>query len=101
MSNLKPRERDAIVQALRAGGVPKLGLRRLHASGGQARGLYAEIARNLSTRTRPDGGALASVVERFVSQSQQDAETRDLSTSAIIRERLAHFEELTGGFDFA
>jgi hypothetical protein len=75
--------------------------RRLHASGGQARGLYAEMARNLSTRTRPDGGALASVVERFVSQAQQEAETRDLSTTVIIRERLAHFEDLTGGFDFA
>jgi hypothetical protein len=29
MSKLKPRERDAIVQALRAGVVPKLGLRHL------------------------------------------------------------------------
>jgi hypothetical protein len=29
MSRLKPRERDAIVQALRAGVVPKLGLRHI------------------------------------------------------------------------
>ena len=29
MSKLKPRERDAIVQALRAGVVPKLGLRHI------------------------------------------------------------------------
>lgn len=29
--------------------------RRLHASGGQARSLYAELMRNLSTRTKPDG----------------------------------------------
>lgn len=166
MSNLKPRERDAIVQALRAGVVPKLGLRhiqvgrareieelvrdmdriaeggsairfvigeygsgktffmnlirlvalekglvvmfadlapdrRIHATGGQARGLYAEMARNLATRTKPDGGALASVVERFVSQAQQDGEAQDKSTGEIIRERLAHLEELTGGFDFA
>jgi len=166
MSRLKPRERDAIVQALRAGVVPKLGLRhiqvgrvreieelvkdmdriadggaairfvigeygsgktffmnlnrlvalekglvvmfadlapdrRLHATGGQARGLYAEMARNLSTRTKPDGGALASVVERFVSQAHRDAETRDMPTGSVIRERLGHFEELTGGFEFA
>lgn len=166
MSRLKPRERDAIVQALRAGVVPKLGLRhiqvgrvreieelvkdmdriadggsairfvigeygsgktffmnlirlvalekglvvmfadlapdrRLHATGGQARGLYAEMARNLSTRTKPDGGALASVVERFVSQADRAAETRDMPTGAVIRERLGHFEELTGGFEFA
>src|SRR6056297_3649767 len=166
MSRLKPRERDAIVQALRAGVVPKLGLRhiqvgrvreieelvkdmdrisdggsairfiigeygsgktffmnlirlvalekglvvmfadlapdrRIHATGGQARGLYAEMARNLSTRTKPDGGALASVVERFVSQAHRDAEERDLPTGSVIRERLGHFEELTGGFEFA
>ena len=166
MADLKPRERDAIVQALRAGVVPKLGLRhiqvgrareieelvrdidriadggsairfiigeygsgktfflnlirlvalekglvvmfadlapdrRIHASGGQARGLYAEMARNLATRTKPDGGALASVVERFVAKAQQDGETEDRSAGEMIRERLAHLEELTGGFDFA
>lgn len=28
--------------------------RRLHASGGQARSLYAELMRNLSTRTKPE-----------------------------------------------
>ncbi len=28
--------------------------RRLHASGGQARSLYAELMRNLATRTKPD-----------------------------------------------
>ena len=166
MSKLKPRERDAIVQALRAGVVPKQGLRhiqvgrareieemvrdveriaeggaairfvigeygsgktffmnltrlialekglvvmfadlapdrRLHATGGQARNLYAEMARNLATRTKPDGGALASVVERFVGQAAQDAEARGVPVHAVIRERLAHFEELTGGFEFA
>ena len=166
MSRLKPRERDAIVQALRAGVVPKLGLRhiqvgrvreieelvkdmdrlagggsairfiigeygsgktffmnlirlvalekglvvmfadlapdrRIHATGGQARGLYTEMARNLSTRTKPDGGALASVVERFVSTAHREAEARDLPTGNVIREKLAHFEELTGGFEFA
>lgn len=166
MSRLKPRERDAIVQALRAGVVPKLGLRhiqvgrvreieelvkdmdriadsgssirfiigeygsgktffmnlirlvalekglvvmfadlapdrRIYATGGQARGLYAEMARNLSTRTKPDGGALASVVERFVSTAHREAEARDLPTGNMIREKLAHFEELTGGFEFS
>ncbi|MGV8637408.1 BREX system ATP-binding domain-containing protein, partial [Pseudomonas aeruginosa] len=30
----------------------------LHATGGQARSLYAELAKNMSTRTKPDGGAL-------------------------------------------
>lgn len=166
MRKIKPRERDAIVQALRAGVVPKLGLhhiqvgrvreieelvkdidrisgggstirliigdygsgktffmnlirlialekglvvmfadlapdRRIHATGGQARKLFAELARNLSTRTKPDGGALASVVERFISQAYLEAEERDIPTGIVISERLGHFEEFTGGFEFS
>lgn len=75
--------------------------RRLHATGGQARSLYAEMARNLSTRSKPEGGALSSVVERFVTTAVQESEARNLPTGTVIRERLAHFQELTGGFDFA
>jgi hypothetical protein len=30
--------------------------RRLHATGGQSRSLYAEMMRNISTRSKPDGG---------------------------------------------
>src|SRR5712671_4977182 len=30
--------------------------RRLHAAGGQARGLYAEAARNMATRSKAEGG---------------------------------------------
>ena len=49
--------------------------RRLQASGGQARSLYAELMKNLSTRTKPDGGALSGVVEKFVAQARTDAKT--------------------------
>lgn len=74
--------------------------RRLHSSGGQARSLFAEMARNLSTRTKPDGGALASVVERFVTLAVSEAgEGGDVG--AVIRARLACLEELVGGYDFA
>ena len=41
--------------------------RRLHGSGGQGRALYAELMRNVAVRAKPDGGALASIVERWVS----------------------------------
>ena len=75
--------------------------RRIHATGGQARGLYAEMARNLSTRTKPDGGAMASVVERFVSQAARQAEAQGRNPGEVIREKLAHLEELTDGYDFA
>ena len=163
---IKRRERDTIIQALRAGVVPKLGLqhiqvgrareieelvrdierigeggaairfvigeygsgktfflnlirlialekgmvvlsadmapdRRLHATGGQARSLYAEMTRNASTRTKPDGGAMASIVERFASQAVRAAESGDREPGEVIREKLAHLEDLTGGYDFA
>ncbi len=75
--------------------------RRLHATGGQARSLYTELMRNLSTRTKPEGGALASVVERFVTSAISEGRDRSLSPEAVIRERLAHLSEMVGGYDFA
>ena len=75
--------------------------RRLYATGGQARSLVAELTRNTSTRTKPDGGALASVVERFVTQAIRDAEEQRTSPSSVVRTKLAHLEELTSGYDFA
>jgi hypothetical protein len=75
--------------------------RRLHAASGQARGLYAELMHNMSTRARPDGGALASVVERFVTQALTEARATGKDTSAVIRSRLDSLTEMTGGYDFA
>ena len=163
---IRPRERDAIIQSLRAGVVPRVGLRhiqvgraaevsalvvdidriadggssirlvigeygagksfflnlvrsvalerklvtvhadlspdrRLHATGGQARSLYAELMRNLATRARPEGAAMASVVERFVTDSLSAAGQRCVAPEIVIRERLTALEELTGGYDFA
>ena len=74
--------------------------RRLYATGGQARSLFAEMSRNLSTRTKPDGGALPSIVERFVSRAAQAAGPGG-DVDAVIRTKLAHFEEHVGGYDFA
>lgn len=75
--------------------------RRLHATGGQARSLYAELMRNLATRIRPEGGALGSVVEKFVSSVLQEAKVVGETPEAIIHEKLAELSELVGGFDFA
>jgi hypothetical protein len=75
--------------------------RRLHAASGQARGLYAELMRNLATRARPDGGALASVVERFVTGALNEANASGDDPQQTIRSRLAALSELTGGYDFA
>ena len=75
--------------------------RRLHATGGQARSLYAEMARNTSTLSKQDGGALASVVERFVTQAVSAAKKTGQDANGLIREKLGHLREMTGGYDFA
>ena len=75
--------------------------RRLHATGGQARSLYAEMMRNLSTRMRPDGGAMGGVVENFVSGVMQEAKSAGENPESVIHEKLASLSELVGGYDFA
>lgn len=75
--------------------------RRLQASGGQARGLYVELTRNLSTRSKPDGGALPGLVERFVTGALKEAEETDRSPSEVIEEKLASLSEEARGYDFA
>jgi len=75
--------------------------RRIHATGGQARALYAELMRNLATRSKPEGGALPSIVERFVATAMGDAQKRGVSSESVINERLASLTEMVGGYDFA
>ncbi|HLP60966.1 MAG TPA: ATP-binding protein [Candidatus Deferrimicrobium sp.] len=75
--------------------------RRLHATGGQARLLYAELMKNLSTRSKPEGGALLAVVERFITETLKTAKSRDMSPETVIHENLAHLTEMVGGYDFA
>lgn len=164
--NLRPRERDALIQSLRAGVTPRLGARyiqvgrdaeiaalsqdvdriaaggatfrlvvgeygsgktfflnlirgealerqlatahadlnpgrRLHASGGEARSLYAELMKNLSTRTKPEGGALATVVEKFITSALGEARKTGRKPEDIIHERLEQLSELVMGYDFA
>ena len=75
--------------------------RRLHASSGQARMLCAELVLSMSTRTKPDGGALASVLERFLSDVRKQATAAKRDPGDVIRERLEAVREGVAGFDFA
>ena len=75
--------------------------RRIYGTNGQARSLYAELARNLSTRTNPEGGGLASVVERFIGQAQKEARAADGNVEDVIHLHLNSLSELVGGYDFA
>lgn len=75
--------------------------RRLHATGGQARSLYAELTKNLATRAKPDGGAMPSVVETFVTSSLKQAAESGAQPEAVIHTRLDSLSEMVGGYDFA
>lgn len=75
--------------------------RRLHATGGQARSLYAELMRNMSTRTKPDGGAMTGVVERFITNAKAEAADQNRTVDSIIHEKLDSIKEMVNGFDFA
>jgi len=75
--------------------------RRLHATGGQARSLYAELMRNVATRANSDGGALSSVIERFVTSALGEARDRGVNADTVLHERLNQISEMVGGYDFA
>ena len=77
---------------------------RLHSSSGHARNLYSELMRNMSIRSKPDGGALPSIVEQWI--SGVDYEVRgngggDAEVSKEISNRLASLQEYVSGYDFA
>ncbi len=75
--------------------------RRVHASSGQARNLYSELMRNLSTRNKPDGNALPSVIEKFITVARKEADQNQVAVSKVIHEKLSALTELVGGYDFA
>ncbi len=75
--------------------------RRLVASGGQARNLYAELISNLSTRAKPEGGALGGVIEMFIGDCARQAQASGAGTEEVILERLMPLKDFVGGWDFS
>lgn len=75
--------------------------RRLHASGGQARSLYAELTRNMATRTKPEGGALAAILEKFIAGARATAEASGLTIEQAVRLKTTQLTEMVNGYDFA
>jgi hypothetical protein len=73
----------------------------LQATGGQARSLYAELVRNIATRTKPDGGALPGIVEKFVSSVLMDSKASGQDPETAIFKKLEQLSEMVGGYDFA
>ncbi len=81
--------------------------RRLQGGQGQGLATYRELIRNLSTKTRPEGGALSLILERWVRNLQQQCASQGTApdpADALISESrafLAPMKELVHGFDFA
>ena len=68
--------------------------RRLQGGQGQGLATYRELIRNISTKTRPEGGALNLILDRWV------ASCADADESAV-NAQLTPLEEMVHGFDFA
>ena len=47
--------------------------RRLFGTKGQGLATYKELIRNMSTKTRPDGGALSLILDRWINNVQTEA----------------------------
>lgn len=84
--------------------------RRLQGGQGQGLSTYRELIRNLSTKTRPEGGALALVLDRWVINIQRKAAEECGSSSGTVYDQAFHsvleafFEplcELVHGYDFS
>ena len=46
--------------------------RRLQGTRGQGLATYRELVRNMSTKTKPEGGALTLILDRWISNTQQE-----------------------------
>lgn len=85
--------------------------RRLQGTRGQGLATYKELIRNMSTRTRPEGGALTLILDRWISSVQSEAMDAlgcgfddprlATETERRIRSVVNELSEMVHGFDFA
>lgn len=85
--------------------------RRLQGTKGQGLATYKELIRNISTKTRPEGGALTLILDRWISGVQSEAAAEsglDISDPRFskeverkIYEVISSLNEMVHGFDFA
>ena len=85
--------------------------RRLQGTKGQGLATYKELIRNMSTKTRPDGGALTLILDRWISGVQSEAAAEsglDISSpefSSVVEKKIFEvinaLNEMVHGFDFA
>lgn len=85
--------------------------RRLQGTKGQGIATYKELIRNMSTKTRPDGGALTLILDRWISSIQTDAASEtglspdspefSKAVEKKIFEVVGSLSEMVHGFDFS
>ncbi len=85
--------------------------RRLQGTRGQGLATYRELLRNMSTKTRPEGGALTLILDRWISAVQaetlqeNDMTPDDPALSSAVEKKIMQviysMNELVHGFDFA
>lgn len=85
--------------------------RRLQGTKGQGLATYKELIRNMSTKTKPEGGALTLILDRWISgvQSEVAAESglafADPAFAALVEQKIHAvintLNEMVHGFDFA
>ncbi|KXB61487.1 ATP-binding protein [Olsenella sp. DNF00959] len=85
--------------------------RRFQGGNGQGLATYRELIRNLSTKTRPEGGALNLILDRWVSNVQAQVQVEDglvpedagfsPAMEARILSTVQSLQELVHGYDFA
>lgn len=85
--------------------------RRLQGTRGQGLATYKELIRNMSTKTKPEGGALSLILDRWISNVQQEVMEAsglgitDPGLAPLVEKRISaviySLNEMVHGFDFA
>ena len=85
--------------------------RRLQGTRGQGLATYKELVRNMSTKTKPEGGALSLILDRWISNVQQEVMVEsqlgmtDPALTKLVEKKISSviysLNEMVHGFDFA
>ena len=85
--------------------------RRLHGNQGQGLATYRELIKNLSVKSRPEGGALSTVLDRWINTVQTETALQSgtgadephfaAMVETRIMEVIRSMHEMVHGFDFA
>lgn len=89
-------------------------VRRLYGSDGKALATYTELVKSLSISTQPDGNALGSIIEKWISEVQYSLieeeryQNIELDNPSFVKDMenrindtVSKMDTLTGGYDFA